>query len=41
MAGGQSGVSTGPSSGKGKGKATPQIVLSDTEVSSDEDDTPL
>jgi hypothetical protein len=28
-------------SGKGKGKAAPQIVLSDTEVSSEEDDIPL
>jgi hypothetical protein len=34
-------VSTGPGSDKGKGKAAPQIILSDTEVSSEEDDIPL
>jgi hypothetical protein len=34
-------VSTGPSSGKEKGKAVPQIILSDTEVSLEEDDIPL
>jgi hypothetical protein len=37
---GQGGASTGPGSGKGNGKATPRVVLSDTEVSSDEDDAP-
>jgi hypothetical protein len=41
IAGGQGGVSTGPGSDKGKGKVAPQIVLSDTEVSSEEDDVPL
>jgi hypothetical protein len=34
-------VSTSPGSGKGKGKAAPQIILSNTEVSSEEDDVPL
>jgi hypothetical protein len=41
VAGGQGGASTGPSSGKEKGKVVPRIVLSDTEVSSEEDDVPL
>jgi hypothetical protein len=34
-------VSTGPSSGKEKGKAVPHVILSDTEVLSEEDDVPL
>jgi hypothetical protein len=37
----QGSASTGPSSSKGKGKVEPRIVLSDTEMSSVEDDTPL
>jgi hypothetical protein len=37
----QGSVSTGPSSGKEKGKVIPQIVLNDTEVLSEEDDIPL
>jgi hypothetical protein len=35
------GPSIGPGSGKGKGRVAPQIVLSNTEVSSEEDDIPL
>jgi hypothetical protein len=34
-------MSTNPDSGKGKAKVTPQIVLSDIEVSSEEDGVPL
>jgi hypothetical protein len=41
VAGGQGSASTGPSSDKEKGKAVRQIVLTDTEVSSEEDDVPL
>jgi hypothetical protein len=38
---GQGGASTGPSSSKEKGKVVPHIVLSNTKVSSEEDDVPL
>jgi hypothetical protein len=41
VANGQGGPSTSPGSGKGKGKAAPQIVLSDIEVLLEEDDAPL
>jgi hypothetical protein len=41
IADGQGGVSTGPRSGKEKGKAVPHVILSDTEVSSEEDNAPL
>jgi hypothetical protein len=37
----QGSASIGPSSDKEKGKAVPHIVLSDTEVSSEEDGVPL
>jgi hypothetical protein len=40
IADGQGSASTDPSCGKGKGKAAPRIILSDTEVSSEEDDVP-
>jgi hypothetical protein len=36
----QGSASIGPSSDKEKGKVVPHIVLSDTEVSSEEDDVP-
>jgi hypothetical protein len=36
----QGSVSIGPSSDKEKGKVVPHIVLSDTEVSSEEDGVP-
>jgi hypothetical protein len=38
--GGQGGVSTGPNSDKEKGKEIPHIILSDMEVSLEEDDAP-
>jgi hypothetical protein len=41
VADGQGGASTSPGSSKGKGKVAPQIILSDTEVISEEDDAPL
>jgi hypothetical protein len=41
IADGQGGASTGPSPGKEKGKMVPHIILSDTEVSSEDDDVPL
>jgi hypothetical protein len=40
VADGQGGASTGPITGKEKGNAVPHVVLSDTEVSSEEDDVP-
>jgi hypothetical protein len=41
IVGSQGGPSMGPGSGKGKGKVAPRIVLSNTEVLSEEDDIPL
>jgi hypothetical protein len=41
VASGQGSASTSLGSSKGKGKAAPQIVLSDIDVSSEEDDIPL
>jgi hypothetical protein len=41
VAGSQGGAGTSPGSGLGKGKVAPWIILSDTEVSSEEDEIPL
>jgi hypothetical protein len=41
IAGSQGGASTGPSSDKEKGKVVPRVILSNMEVSLEQDDVPL